>query len=57
MTFIITAGVSCKLKMYKEQKKCCTAKHKDNKDNLQFTVKNKSKLFKHVVVQTCVPTE
>ena len=39
MTFIIMADVSCKLKMYKEQKKCCTEKHKDNKDNLQFTVK------------------
>ena len=30
MTFIITADVSCKLNMYKEQKKCYTRKHKDN---------------------------
>ena len=57
MTFIITADVYCKLKMYKEQKKCCTAKHKDNKDDLQFTVTNNQKLFKHVEVRTCAPTE
>ena len=30
MTFIITADVSCKLNMYKEQRKCYTMKHKDN---------------------------
>ena len=30
MTFIITADVSCKLNMYKEQRKCYTRKHKDN---------------------------
>ena len=30
MTFIIMADVSCKLNMYKEQKKCYTRKHKDN---------------------------
>ena len=30
MTFIITADVSCKLNMYKEQKKCYPRKYKDN---------------------------
>ena len=30
MTFIITADVSCKLNMYKEQRKCYTRKHEDN---------------------------
>ena len=30
MTFIVTADVSCKLNMYKEQRTCYTKEHKDN---------------------------
>ena len=56
MTYIMTADVSCKLKMYKEQEKCCRRKHKDNKDNLQFTVM-KNKLFMLTGARTCAPTE
>ena len=54
MTFIITADVSCKLNMYKEQRKCYTRKHKD-----QFTIfeeLRKIELFMPAEVRTCAPT-
>ena len=58
MTFIITADVSCKLNMYKEQKKCYTRKHKDNLQYLNSYKKKKKKmeLFMLAEAQTCAPT-
>ena len=54
MTFIITADISCKLNVYKEQRKCYTRKHKDN---LQYSKQLRGiELFMLVEVRTCVPT-
>ena len=65
MTFIITADISCKLNMYKEQRKCYTRKHKDN---LQYLNSHKElsclysrrpelafRLDEEVVITTVVP--
>ena len=57
MTFIAMADVSCKLNMYKEQKKCYTRKHKDNLQYLNnYKKKKKMELFMLAEARTCAPT-